>query len=297
MMNKKTVGVLLAVIMLTTSLFTVFTSAFTVDLNRGVSLEVTDLPFAGMTFNAYLVAEFNEYGGLTPSSSFPSFNSKLNSSTDYPALYDTLLKEIFARSITPDAIASSDEYGNALFNSLDLKHGLYFVTGDKFVRDGNVYSMAPFLTTLPFEYDDGISYEVVASAKFDILPLVDNYTVCKVWDDEGAEEKRPSKIDVVLYCDGSVYDEISLPHDGSWEYEWKELPSDHTWWIEEKEIKDYKSVITHNGTAFVIKNTFTGTVPPVVDIPSTGQLWWPVPILLCIGSFFVILGLIRRKKA
>ncbi len=297
MMNKKTVCASLAVIMLIMSLLSVFTSAFTVDLDRAVTLEITDIPFTGMTFNAYLVAEFDENGKLTPVENFASFDLKLNSNTDYPALYDAILRKVLTDEIAPDTTASSDEYGLALFNTWELEHGLYFVTGDKFIRDGNVYSMSPFLITLPFEYDGGIEYDVIASAKFDILPELNLYTVCKVWDDEGAENRRPSNIDIVLYCDGDVYDEISLPYNGSWEYEWKDLPSDHTWWIEEKEVTDYESVITQNGTSFVIKNTFTGTVPPVEDIPSTGQLWWPVPILLCVGCFLVALGLIRRKKA
>ena len=29
----------------------------------------------------------------------------------------------------------------------------------------------------------------------------------------------------------------------------------------------------------------------------TGQLWWPVPVLICAGLFSMVMGLIRRRKA
>lgn len=34
-------------------------------------------------------------------------------------------------------------------------------------------------------------------------------------------------------------------------------------------------------------------VPPV--LPQTGLLWWPVPVLLISGLFFVLVGVVRRK--
>lgn len=31
-------------------------------------------------------------------------------------------------------------------------------------------------------------------------------------------------------------------------------------------------------------------------LPQTGQLWWPVPVLLCMGLVCIIIGLIRRRE-
>ncbi len=38
--------------------------------------------------------------------------------------------------------------------------------------------------------------------------------------------------------------------------------------------------------------------PPQPDIPVTGQLWWPVPLLVCGGLVLVVLGVVlnRRKR-
>ena len=30
-------------------------------------------------------------------------------------------------------------------------------------------------------------------------------------------------------------------------------------------------------------------------LPQTGQLWWPVPVLLSMGLLFILIGLIRRR--
>lgn len=32
-------------------------------------------------------------------------------------------------------------------------------------------------------------------------------------------------------------------------------------------------------------------------LPQTGQLWWPVPVLVCAGLGFIVVGLLRRREA
>lgn len=34
---------------------------------------------------------------------------------------------------------------------------------------------------------------------------------------------------------------------------------------------------------------------PLGDLPQTGQLWWPVPILAIAGLMLMIVGIIRRR--
>lgn len=41
--------------------------------------------------------------------------------------------------------------------------------------------------------------------------------------------------------------------------------------------------------------TPTPTPTPPPNLPQTGQLWWPVPLLAGIGLIFLIIGLIRKK--
>lgn len=300
MKGKKTISVFIAVIMIIMPFFAIITSASVVDLERSVSFMITDIPFADIEFYAYFIAEFDGYGNLTVDEKYNKADVELSSGeySSYYELADTLSKYVLSENISYDAVAISDSDGNAEFDSASLKHGLYLITGEKYVKDGCSYVASPFMVALPLIQGEKINYDVVADAKFDVLPAVDVYTVCKIWKDDGATDRRPPEIYVELYCDGEVYDEITLPYNGHWEYEWKDLPSDHTWWVEEKEVTDYESEVVQKGTSFVITNTYNGEIPPSEgDIPSTGQLWWPVPVLFCIGLLFIVLGLVRRKKA
>ena len=38
------------------------------------------------------------------------------------------------------------------------------------------------------------------------------------------------------------------------------------------------------------------TKTPVPTLPQTGQLWWPVPVLVWAGLVLIILGLVRRRS-
>ena len=38
-------------------------------------------------------------------------------------------------------------------------------------------------------------------------------------------------------------------------------------------------------------------VPTGPALPQTGQLWWPVPLLICAGLLFVVIGLVRRRES
>ena len=46
-----------------------------------------------------------------------------------------------------------------------------------------------------------------------------------------------------------------------------------------------------------IKKTTTPPPDNPPDVPQTGQLWWPVPILAAAGIFLLILGLRKNRRA
>lgn len=35
---------------------------------------------------------------------------------------------------------------------------------------------------------------------------------------------------------------------------------------------------------------------PLGDLPQTGQLWWPVPLLAILGVFMLLVGIIRHRR-
>ena len=68
----------------------------------------------------------------------------------------------------------------------------------------------------------------------------------------------------------------------------------------EKELEGYTVTVTREGVTFVVTNTYGETVedneaPLSGELPKTGQLWWPVPVLIAAGLLFIIIGLARRR--
>ena len=52
--------------------------------------------------------------------------------------------------------------------------------------------------------------------------------------------------------------------------------------------------MAREGTTFLMTNTYPPDTPP--KIPQTGMLWWPVPLLVCGGLLFVVLGCRMRRR-
>ncbi len=176
-------------------------------------------------------------------------------------------------------------------------------------------------------------YDVTVNAKFDSSPIPDdpdNYTidrkVLKVWADDGHEKDRPKEVIVQLLCDGKVYDTVTLNAAMNWRYTWTGLDDCYTWTVVEKESEGYTVEVTREGITFVVTNTCNEDIPdkpatpdtsaPLTDkythvhtpttsaapdtpgnptLPQTGQLWWPVPVMIAFGMLFVIIGLVSRR--
>ena len=102
-------------------------------------------------------------------------------------------------------------------------------------------------------------------------------------------------------CDGKAYgDPVTLPENGRWQHTWTGLDVNHKWTVTEATQKGYKAPeVRQEGNTFIVTNTCNKSAvpdsPSNSDLPQTGQLWWPVPVLLCAGALLVVVGLIRRR--
>ena len=86
----------------------------------------------------------------------------------------------------------------------------------------------------------------------------------------------------------------------NWRYTWTDLDSRYAWKVVEKELEGYTVTVTREGVTFVVTNTYGETIednetPLSGELPKTGQLWWPVPVLIAAGLLFIIIGLARRR--
>ena len=151
--------------------------------------------------------------------------------------------------------------------------------------------------------------------------------VLKVWEDDGNEDKRPDGIAVQLLRNGRVYDTVTLNEGNNWRHTWTGLDGDDTWRVVEYETPEgYTVTVDRQGITFVMTNTFRpeeeipeeptpeGSLPPPPDeefpdeptpgeglppdvpqLPQTGMLWWPAPLLACAGLALFLAGWGRRR--
>lgn len=277
-----------------------------IDTARAVSLTVNAIygdpgvAIPGMEFDAYLISTVDDCGELTVTTPYAQFAKDLDirgkNDNAWWAMANTLAEHIAGHEeIAPSVSAVSDENGVASFTGIG--QGLYLVMGKNVTIEGYVYSTSPFFVMLPAQNaaGDGWDYSLTANAKPQKNPVLGDYEVIKIWKDEGHESKRPQEITVTLLCDGKEYDTVTLSSENNWKYTWKDLDINHKWTVTEERVKGYlKPDIQQNGNTFTVTNTYPnpGTPP---KLPQTGQLWWPVPVLIAVGLFCVLIGLLRRR--
>lgn len=285
-----------------------------IDMSADVSLTVTAFydgkAVAGMQFDAYLIANVDDCGELTVLERYGDFAEELDirgrNDEAWQKMVTVLEREIrLDTGLKPTRSAVTDAHGTARFT--DIPMGLYLVTGHSVQQDNQVYSAAPFFVMLPEQEltSNTWSYHIVATVKVEQNPVRRDYTVVKVWEDDCHAAQRPKSIAVQLMCDGKPYgDPVTLPENGRWSHTWKNLDVDHYWTVTETRQSGYAvPKVTASGTTFIVTNTCDkptptpgGSTPDTPStLPQTGQLWWPVPLLLCAGMGCVIVGLLRRR--
>ena len=284
-------------------------AAGSIDLGHTHSLTIpavyADMPISGLRFDAYLISTVDQYGELTVIDRYGAYAESLDirgkNDMAWQNMAQALAREILLDpDLKPSRSAVTDADGVAKF--ADISMGLYLIAGNGVEKDGYVYSTSPFFVMLP-EQDlssNTWNYHVVANAKPGQEPVKADYEVIKVWKDDCHKDQRPKSIAISLICDGEVCDTITLPHNGAWSYTWKDLDTNHQWTVMEKKEQGYKDPdIQQEGNTFIVTNTCSKpTTPPQPGkptLPQTGQLWWPVPVLIAAGLFFVVIGLVRRR--
>lgn len=318
MKNGKQIMRMFLVAMMTVLLLPL--SAFgagSMDLNRNCSLTLSyqdgDTPLAGAGFSIYLAARMNESGELTVTDEFSAFNVDIRGENDseWKTLASTLEGCVLRDGITPIGSGITDEKGMLSFPAGEQKlvPGLYFVLGEKYRQNGRIYDAQPFMLLLPSKdaKTNDWSYDVTVNPKHEDYPensgdAAVTRKVQKVWKDKDNKKNRPKKVVIQLLRDGKVYDTVNLNKENNWRYTWENLDNTYRWTVTEKKLDNYKVKITREGTTFMVVNTWDGskTRPSASSgnskLPQTGQLWWPVPLLISAGLLLIITGLLRRRR-
>lgn len=181
------------------------------------------------------------------------------------------------------------------------KYALFQVAGDdKYCKyDSVVYSVIVSVTNSKEKEGFDVAVAVrINDEKYDSARFTNEYeypktslTVKKVWRDNG--KNRPSSVAVRLLDGRTVKDEITLSENNGWTYTWDKLEAeDHSWSVDEVNVpKGYTASYKTDKTVTTITNTYSQNV-----LIQTGQLNYPIPILLCAGAAFIIMGMLFGKK-
>lgn len=319
-MNKRLISICLSLLLVFMLLPVSALAAGRIDLDQDVGLTITyqnhGTPLSGAVFNIYLVATVNAYGELETTEQFKIFNVDIPGKADdtWRALASTLEGYVLRDNIAATDSGKTDRNGQIAFptGGKRLTAGLYLVLGERHTQDGYRYDATPFMVMLPsLDKENNVwSYDVAVSPKFDRSKIPgssgdDTITrkVLKVWEDKGQEKDRPEEVIVQLLRDGKVFDTVTLNAANNWRYTWTALDNGYSWTVVEKETDNYTVEVTQEGITFVVKNTHNEdipdepTTPTKPTLPQTGQLWWPVPVLIAAGLLFVVIGLLRCRGA
>lgn len=182
-------------------------------------------------------------------------------------------------------------------NFSELSRGIYLLVGNEKIENNMKYIMSPVLLKLDGNSGDLINDFELKYEKHDIEEK-ENIKAYKLWDD--SKINRPESIEIQLLQDGKIYDTTPLNEANNWKKIWDKLPSGHTYEVVEKNVPDnYKVLIKSEGSVFKIINTIKDGAkePPKNNtVPQTGQLWWPIPLLLTISLMFILIGIKKNRK-
>lgn len=240
-------------------------------------------PVSNMQVSLYRVADENY--NLVDSFSQYSIDLK----QDVQGAANALENRILMDGIEADACVTSDSLSTANFTGLTT--GIYLVVGKEVFQDGVFYMPQVSLVSLSGDLSVDLKYETSEKPS--------RIHVLKVWKRD-SKKSRPKSIEVcLLRSDGIVVDRVVLNSDNQWSITWDNLSTLYTYRVMETSVPSgYKESCSREKDTIVLTNTgnYTDKVENKKDeeLPNSGQLWWPVPVLLFVG--LVLFGLGRHLK-
>ena len=218
------------------------------DKERYVSLTLTHK--INFPLRVYYAATLEKDDSLSLTGGFTDCKVDLTSE-DYTTIASTLSNYI-TDDIKPDYTGT---ISNGTLNFSDLKQGLYIVEGDQVVQDGYIWSVVPFIISLPNNMDDKWCYDITCEVKYKkVTDPAKDYKVIKLWENDNSSA-RPKSIKVDLIWNNEVVDTITLDQTNNWTYEWCDEDGDGTWKVRESSIPNgYTMTVSRTENQFIITN-------------------------------------------
>ena len=264
-----------------------------VDLDAACTLRVQytheQVPIEGTQFLLYRVANADEQLQLTLTGVFADMTINPE---DLPGTALRLYDRVEESAAEAELSFTTDEQG---WGGTDaLRPGAYLLVGQPTVQGEHTHYVDPQLVILPQQPEEGggWSYQLTIWPKSTAIPTgiePMDITVVKVWKDEGYEKERPAVITVRLLKNGEVFSTVDLSQKKQWTHTWTNLLPNADWSVEEAVPKGYVMGLEEWEGTFILTNSRK-------NIDQTGQLWWPVAVLACVGFAMAAAGILIRRS-
>lgn len=270
-----------------------------------VDYTYNDDPLDDVVFKVYHVAAKNDDYEYEMAEGFEDFEIDFDSLA-YDAYWITtrnnLENHIAINAIEPVDEFVTDEFG--YYKLEDLEAGLYIIDAANVVKDTDAYFSDPILIMVGYYFgtEEMWMYHYEVQPKSDVLAYTDDQelTITKVWENVVEGQDIPDEVEVSLYCDGQVYETVSLNSENNWTYTWYNIDQLATWGIQEvTEVEDFDVEYDKTYFDFTVTNTYVGPevlVDTTDSLPQTGTQAKMIPIYAGIGLVLIATGVFVDKK-
>lgn len=253
---------------------------------------------------AFRVYRFAKASAVSDSVHFTYTSDFVDSGMDMGNFSDSYLPVHLTAYANANALSytekAADDTGTVTFDQLPC--GAYLVVPVS-IADGYLIP-SPFIVSIPTkdEKNGTWAYQIHATPKIEDDTTTDTtyIAVKKQWRDNGT---TPNSVTVSLIKDSIVVDTVSLNAQNNWYYKWDQLDQGHAWHVVETDVPAGYEVSyaasqmtvtitntrTDNTTTTTPTNPTTSTTKPD-QLVQTGQLNWPIPILLIVGLLLISLS-------
>lgn len=274
-------------------------------------------PVDGMKISLYHVADLKEDGSYELAGALAGYSVSLacEDEDDLQGAANTLADYVKRDQIIPEKVEMAKTTSAGISTCFeDISQGMYLVMGQNVEKQEGektqVYTPQVALVVFPANSGEQNPYDVKAVLKYERREkLEESQTklhVLKVWKGD-KEEKRPTsvKVDLLkLEADGSstVADRQVLNQENQWSYTWENLSTEAQWSVAESQVPAGYYVSTNRAESTIVvtntakqpvsdkKNTQDQSKKQGAKLPQTGQLWWPVLVLLLAGISCIVIG-------
>lgn len=262
-----------------------------------------DTVFADLPVTVYQIAQVSDDFQYTLTPSFASSNLTLNgiqTAGEWNVIRSTLESYLFANSVEPSAVGTTDQNGRISVSSLET--GLYLVTvAAEIPAESNCFFDSSLISLPSLSADGTWSYQVTASAKAQFLPPVNpdetvEWSVLKLWKGDEGASSRPDSIEVEIFRNGERYETVVLSEENQWSYGWSAPDDGSRWTVTERNVPTgYTVTVEQRGESFVLTNTLQTAPEKPPQTSDVGNLWLYILLLAASGFGMMVLGTVGRR--